>query len=199
MVGWTEATSKDAAFRLRADLAGAAANIDAAEFELRAVRAEQHPSIAVSADFGGGGDRGSFNQVYTVVAGISVPLYTGGRIHAEIARAEAEVARRRAEYEDLKGQVAYDVRVSWLDLAASSAGVAVAQRNQELADRALGQAQDRYASDVTNYLEVVEAQEAVVNAHEKLVATLYGFNVAKLALARATGGAEASVKELFKQ
>ena len=30
----------------------------------------------------------------------------------------ADLARRQAEYEDLKGRAAYDVRVTWLDLTA---------------------------------------------------------------------------------
>jgi outer membrane protein TolC len=48
---------------------------------------------------------------------------------------------------------------------------------------------------VTNYLEVVESQETVTRASESLVASVYAFNVARLALARASGDAEAGVKE----
>jgi outer membrane protein TolC len=52
---------------------------------------------------------------------------------------------------------------------------------------------------VTNYLEVVQSQETVAQANENLIASLYAFNVAKLALARASGNAEASAKEWFAQ
>jgi len=34
-------------------------------------------------------------------------------LQADIQRAQADPARRQAEYEDLKGRVAYDVRVTW--------------------------------------------------------------------------------------
>ena len=58
----------------------------------------------MTADYGGGGANiGNFNQVYTVAGNISVPIYTGGRIHADIEQAQADLARREAEYEDLKG------------------------------------------------------------------------------------------------
>lgn len=195
--GWTEQLAMDAAFRARADLASAQASIEAAELDVRAARAQQYPSVGLSADYGGGGNRTAFNQLYTVAAAVSVPLYTGGRIRADVARAEQDLRRRRAEFEDLNGQVAYDVRVAWLDLGASSTNVTVAQSSSELADRALAQAQDRYRNDVTNDLEVVEAQEAVAHAHEDLVTSLYAFNVAKLSLARAIGHAEESLKEFF--
>lgn len=199
VTGLTEQSAQDAAFRSRSDLTRAKANSDAAEFALRAARAQQHPSVGVTADYGGGGDRTSFNELYTVAAAVSMPLYTGGRIQADVAQAQQDLNRRRAEYEDLQGRVAYDVRVAWLDLEASGSSVAVARQNKELADRALTQAQDRYANGVTNYLEVVEAQEAVAHANENLVTTVYAFNVAKLALARAIGDAETDVKELIPQ
>ena len=84
---------------------------------LRAQKAQRLPVVSVSADYGGGGANiGNFNQVYTVSGNVSVPIYTGGRIHADIEQAQADLTRREAEYEDLKGRVAYDVRVAWLDL-----------------------------------------------------------------------------------
>jgi outer membrane protein TolC len=135
--------------------------------------------------------------VYTVSGNISVPIYTGGRIHADIERARAEMARRQAEYEDLKGRVAYDVRIAWLDLSASDSSAKVAGRNQSLAERALVQSQDRYASGVTNYLEVVQAQEAVAAAGENYIESLFSYNVAMISLASAIGGAETKLSELL--
>ena len=194
----TEAFATEAALRSRADLASAQASVDAAAFALRAARAAAQPTIGVTADYGVGGDHTSFNQLYTVAAAVSVPLYTAGRIGADVRRAESDLARRRAEYDDLKGRVAYDVHVAWLDLTAATTSLTVAESNSALADRALAQAQDRYANGVTNYLEVVEAQETVAQAHENFVATVYAVNLAKLALARATGGADTRVKELLR-
>jgi hypothetical protein len=53
-------------------------------------------------------------------------------LQADIQRAQADPARRQAEYEDLKGRVAYDVRVTWLDLTASDSSVKVAERNSAM-------------------------------------------------------------------
>jgi outer membrane protein TolC len=126
-----------------------------------------------------------------------VPIYTGGRIHADIQQAQADLARREAEYEDLKGRVAYDVRVAWLDLSASDSSAKIADRNKSLAERALTQSQDRYTNGITNYLEVVQAQEAVTAASENYIQSLFSYNVAMISFARAVGSAETRLPELL--
>ena len=140
---------------------------------------------------------GNFNQVYSIAANIKVPIYTGGRIRADIEQAEADLARRQAEFEDLKGRVAYDVRTAVLDVNASDSSVRIAQKNQTLAQRALEQAEDRYTNGVTNYLEVVQAQEVVAVASENYIQSLFSLNIALVSLARASGGAEARLTQLL--
>jgi len=196
--GITSESAAEEALRARADLKSAEAGVEAAAFTLRAQKAQRQPVVSVSADYGGGGANiGNFNQVYTVAGNISVPIYTGGRIRADIQQAQADLARREAEFEDLKGRVAYDVRVAWLDLNASDSSVKVAERNRSLAERALVQSRDRYANGVTNYLEVVQAQEAVSAAGENYVQSLFSYNVAMISFARAVGGAETRLPQLL--
>ena len=194
----TETSAIESALQSRADLGSAQARFEAAELALRALRAQNQPTIAVTGDYGVGGDRTAFNQVYTAALGVSVPIYTGGRIRADVIRAESEFGSRRAEYEDLKSQVVYDIHIAWLDLTSATTSVTVAESKRDLADRALAQAQDRYANGVTNYLEVVQAQESVAQANENYVTNVYGVNLARLTLARAMGATETRVKELFR-
>ncbi len=196
--GRTNETATAEALRSRADLRSAEASLHAAESSLRAQKSQRLPTVSVNANYGGAGiNVGDFAQVYTVAGTISVPIYTGGRIQADIEQAQADLARREADYEDLKGRVAYDVRVAWLDLSASESSVRVAQGNTALAQQALTQSKDRYANGVTNYLEVVQAQEAVTLASENYIQSLFSFNVAMISLARAQGGAETRLAELL--
>lgn len=196
--GITNETATAEALRSRADLRSAEASLHAAESSLRAQKSQRLPTVSVNANYGGAGiNVGDFAQVYTVAGTISVPIYTGGRIQADIEQAQADLARREADYEDLKGRVAYDVRIAWLDLSASDSSVRVAQGNTALAQQALTQSKDRYANGVTNYLEVVQAQEAVTLASENYIQSLFSFNVAMISLARAQGGAETRLAELL--
>jgi outer membrane protein TolC len=196
--GITSETATAEALRSRADLRSAEAGVRAATFTLRAQKAQRLPAVSVTADYGGGGaNLGNLNQVYSIAGNITVPIYTGGRIHSDIEQAQADLTRREAEYEDLKGRVEYDIRVAWLDLAASDSSVRVAQRNTALAEKALVQSQDRYSNGVTNYLEVVQAEEALTGANENYIQSLFSYNVAMISLARAIGGAEAKLPELL--
>jgi outer membrane protein TolC len=196
--GITRDTATAEALRSRADLRSAEASVQAATFTLRAQKAQRLPVISMTADYGGGGANiGNFNQVYTIAGNISVLIYTGGRIHADIEQAQADLARQEAEYEDLKGRVAYDVRVAWLDLSASDSSVRVADRNKALAEQALTQSKDRYTNGVTNYLEVVQAQETVAAASENYIESLFSYDAALISFSRAMGGAETKLQELL--
>src|SRR5690349_4270211 len=94
------------------------------ELDLRSNKDERLPAVSLHADWGGGGlNVGNFNQVYSLVGTVSVPVYTGGRIRAGVEQAQADLARKRAEYADLKGRIAYDVQIAWLDLSGSESSV----------------------------------------------------------------------------
>jgi outer membrane protein TolC len=191
-------SATEEAFHSRADLAGAEASVRAAESDLRAQKAQRLPVISVSADYGAAGrNPGNYNQVYAVSGNVSMPIYTGGRIRTDIERAQADLARRQAELDDLRGRIAYDVRVAWLDATASESSVKVAENNKKLSERALAQSRDRYSNGVTNYLEVVQAQEVVAGADENHIQSLFSFDVAVISLARAIGGADARVQQLL--
>jgi outer membrane protein TolC len=196
--GLTTESAVGEALQSRSDLRSAEASVHAAEFTLRAQKGQRLPVVSLAADYGGGGTNiGNFNQVYTLAANVSVPIYTGGRIAADIAQAQADLAREEAEYRDLQGRVAYDVRTAWLDMTASASSVRVAERNNSLAQRALTQSQDRYANGVTNYLEVVQAQEALTVANENYIQSLFSLNVATISLARAMGDTENRLPQLL--
>ncbi len=198
LAGMTNEAATAEALNSRTDLRSAEASLRAAESALRAQRAQRLPVLSLGANYGGAGTNlGNFNQVYTVSGQVSVPIFTGGRIKADIDQAQADLARRQAEYEDLKGRVAYDVRIAWLDLSASDSSVKIAERNKALSERALTQSTDRYTNGVTNYLEVVQAQEAMTLAGENYVQSLFSFNVALISLARAMGGADTGLPQLL--
>src|SRR3984893_8722002 len=92
--GITSQTASDEALRARADLLSAEAAVQAAALTLRAQKAQRLPAVSVSADYGGAGPNvGNFNQVYTAAAHVSVPIYTGGRVRAEVEQAQANLTR----------------------------------------------------------------------------------------------------------
>ena len=184
----------------RYDIASSRQEVTAAKWGARVARAERLPEIAFSGSYGGGGSNpANYNQVYSVQGSLTVPIFTSGRIRSDVHAAEAVLVQRKAEYRDLEGRAEYDVRTSRLDAQSSESAVKVAQANVKLAEKALEQSEDRYRSGVTNYLEVLEAQEARVASDENYIASLFSYNVAKIGLARAFGSAETRLTTFFGQ
>ena len=193
-----EMTLEDAlerAYRERPDYLAALERVRAAEAERRAASGAQLPSVRVTADYGTIGlSPSTALPTFNVTGAVNVPIFQGGRTQGLALQAEAELRDRRAEAEDMRAEVYYDVRSSFLDLQATREQLEAATRGRDLAALQLTQARDRFSAGVANNVEVIQAQEAVALASEQYIAALYGFNVSKALLARSVGNAEDAVR-----
>jgi outer membrane protein TolC len=182
--------------RDRPDYAAAQALVRAAEYSTHAAESERLPRLGVNGDYGViGRTFSNAHGTFTAVGAVTIPIFQGGRIRGDIEQAQATLNQRKAEAEDLRGRIEYEVRSAFLDLNATAEQVRVATSTLDLANQTLAQAQDRFRAGVTNNLEVVQAQEAVANSNEVLIDSTLQFNLAKLELARSLGEAERATKQ----
>jgi len=187
------------AFQQRADLKAADTQVRAAERAHAAARAERYPSLGVTSDYGGiGVNPSQLQTTYTAAASLKIPIWQGGRAEGDIQQSDAALAQRRAEYEDLKGQIESDVRIAYLDLQAAASQVEVAQRNVQVNKEALELTRQKVEVGVIDNVQYVQAQEEVTNAEFDFINGVFAFNVAKLSLARAMGRAADALPEIFK-
>jgi outer membrane protein TolC len=186
-------------FQQRADLKAAGAQVRAAERAHAAARAERYPSLGVTSDYGGiGVNPSQLQTTYTAAASLKIPIWQGGRTEGDIQQSDATLAQRRAEFEDLKGQIESDVRSAHLDLQAAASQVEVAQRNVQVTKEALELTRQKVEVGVIDNVQYVQAQEEVTNAEFDFINGVFAFNVAKLSLARAMGRAADALPEIFK-
>jgi outer membrane protein TolC len=129
---------------------------------------------------------------------LSIPIFQGNSVHADILQADARLQQTRERLDNLRAQIDADIRTALLNLQSSADQVNVARSNIDLAEETLRQSRDRFSAGVTDTVEVVQSQEAVASAHEQYISSLYSYNFAKISLARALGIAEAGVKQYFK-
>jgi len=184
------------AFRSRSDFQSALSSVKSAQQELSAARGERYPVLAVNGDYGVQGvNFGSSHGAFTFQAGLNVPIFTGGKIKGDVVQAEATLRQRKAQAEDLRGQIDYDVRTSFLNLQAAKEQVTVARQNVDLANENLARSKDRFAAGVTDSVEVVQAQQSLASANNQYINSLYSHNLAKLELARALGVARNSYSQ----
>ena len=187
------------AYASRPDYLAAVQQVRSAELFRRAATAEHFPSIDFSGDYGAAGvNIGNSHGVFDAGATLVIPIFAGGKTHADVLQAEAKLRQSRQQLGNLRGQIDYDVRAALLDLNAAADQVKVARQSLDLANQTLDQARDRFTAGVADNLEVVQAQETVATANENYIASLYEHNVAKVSLARAIGFAEQGVKQYLE-
>lgn len=184
------------AFKSRSDFRAAREAQKAAQQSLSAAKGERYPVVAMNGTYGDEGKTLSQSHgVFTFQVGVNVPIFTGGRIKGEITEAEATLRQRKAETENLRGQIDQDVRTALLNLNAAKEQVEVAKQNVELANESLARSKDRFTSGVTDSVEVVQAEQALASANDQYVTSLYNHNFAKLSLARALGVARTNYQQ----
>jgi outer membrane protein TolC len=184
------------AYNSRSDLRSALDSAKSAEQALSAAKGERYPVVAVNGDYGDQGP--TFSQshgVFHFQAGINVPIYTGGRIKGDITQAEATLGQRKAEADNIRGQIDYDVRTAFLNLNAAKEQVEVAHENVGLANDNVARSKDRFAAGVTDSVEVVQSEQSLASANDQYITSLYSHNLAKLALARALGVARGNFSQ----
>jgi outer membrane protein TolC len=187
------------AYASRSDYLAAVQQVRAAEHYRKGAFAEHLPTLDVNADFGDLGiTPGDSHGTFQVSGRLNIPIFQGGKAHADVLQAEATLRENRARLENLRGQIEYEIRTALLDLDAANQQVQVAQSSVELAEQTLTQARDRFAAGVSDNLEVVQAQETVAGAHESYISSLYSHNLAKIELVRAMGYAEEGVRQYLK-
>jgi len=127
------------AYKARPDYLAAQERVKAAEATRAAAASELLPTVRVNADYGALGLTASDTvATYSLSGTVNVPIFQGGRTQGRIAEAEADLRQRRAEAEDMRSQIYYDVRTAFLDLQATGEQVQVATRSRELRSRRTG-------------------------------------------------------------
>ena len=184
------------AYESRSDFRAALDSQKAAAQALAAAKGERYPVVAMTGYYGDVGTTfGHSNGDFEFQGGVSVPIFTGGRIKGDITQAQATLRQRKSESENLRGQVDYDIRSAFLNLSAAKEQVDVATRNVALANENLARSKDRFTSGVTDSVEVVQAEQSLASANDQYIASLYDHNFAKLSLARALGVARTNYQQ----
>jgi multidrug efflux system outer membrane protein len=131
---------------------------------------------------------GTSAEIYGLQLGLTMPLFTGGRLLNEQRAARARVEQSRARYEGT-------LLTAFQEAGDALAGLRltrdqlVAQHTQVQAlGRALTLAQRRYESGVSSYLEVLDAQRGLFSAQLALAQTERLYLSSTVRLYKAVGG-----------
>ena len=165
--------------------------IKASENEKKAAQDSRLPNVRFDGTFEYVGSSGNTTlPTYTYQASVNLPLFTGGRIRAEVVRADLEIRRLEEQRADLRNQIALDVKTALLNLDSARSEVQVANLGVQLSKEEVDQARDRFKAGVANNIEVIQAQDSLSRANDNQIAALYRFNQARADFARSIGQME---------
>src|SRR5262249_42807152 len=147
------------AMEYRSDLRAAEAQVRAAEKTLWAARAERIPSFSVYADYGVIGENPSrlSHGTFILVGEPCFSIRLGGRISGDVGQAKAALAQRRAELEDVRGQIEREVRNAFLDMQAADSQVEVALKSVQASLQNLDLSRQRFDAGVSDNTEIVQS------------------------------------------
>jgi outer membrane protein TolC len=181
------------AYAARADYKSEIEQVRSAELQKKAASAERYPTLSTVADYGAIGTNAASNHgTVDAAAELRLPIFQGGRVHGDSLVADSFLASAKQRLEDLRASIDQDVRDAFLDLQDTAQEVSVEKNAVRLATETLQQSRDRFASGVTDTIEVVQAQESLADANDAYIASLYRYNTAKISLARAMGVSESN-------
>jgi multidrug efflux system outer membrane protein len=177
----------------RPDLRRAERDVAAATARVGVARSELFPRFSIAGNFGRrsqeASDLGSIgSQFWFLVAGVRLPILSGGRIRAniQIQDARQEAAVRQYEkavltaVEEVENALSSQIREQ-RRLEALRASVAANRRALDLAT-------ERYTGGLENFLSVLDAQRAVYGSEDGLAQSETNAMVSLIAVYKALGG-----------
>jgi outer membrane protein len=184
-------SSMEAALGAREEWKAMESQIKAAEYQKKGAQESRLPSLQFDGDFAYVGTSGNTTlPTYTYQASVNMPLFTGGRIRAEVVRADLEIRKLEEQRDDLRNQIALEVKTALLNMRSARNEVEVANLGVQLSKEEVDQARDRFKAGVANNIEVIQAQDSLARANDNQIAALYRFNQARADMARSIGQME---------
>ena len=134
---------------------------------------------------------GTIIPAYQYEGSLVFPLFTGGRIQADRAKAGLAIRQLEQQEQDLRNRIALQVKTAVAQVDAARNEVTVANLGIQLAREEVTQARDRFQAGVANNIEVITAQDELARANDNQIGALYRYNQARADLAHAMGQMEA--------
>jgi len=178
----------DEAVKARPEMANLTLLITGRELSLKSARDGHYPQLGFNTSLTDNGS--TLDQLVWNWSGsltLSVPLYLGGAVNANVHQAEAQLIGVRAQLEGERQQIRLDVEQARLNIRAAKA-------LNEAADDAVANTRDRlrlaegrYQSGVGSIIELGDAQVAETSAEVQRVQAEYQLYTARAQLLKALG------------
>jgi outer membrane protein len=164
--------------------------VDAAELQVKIAEGELAPTLGLRGTVA----RRYENQIpgdeltsASIVAQLTVPIYEGGEVYARARQAKETVGQRRLEADSIRDQVRAAVITAWGQLEAARAQIIAAQAQVEAGETALAGVREEARVGQRTTLDVLNAQQELLNARVNLITAQRDRVVASYAVVQSAG------------
>lgn len=163
----------------------------------RASHARFYPKLSINGNFGAiGRSIGGVQPTELLQGQIDFTVFDHDR-DGEEKELASRVRRIDDQIADLRRGIDEELREALLNLDSAAEQVTVAKDGQDLAQRELELAQDRFQAGTANNVEVVTAQDQLARAQENYILAVSSHVDAKFALARAMGDTQKNIVQFM--
>ncbi|MCW8915869.1 MAG: TolC family outer membrane protein [Magnetovibrio sp.] len=139
---------------------------------------------------------GYWSNAYEAKLTLSVPLYQSGSVYSQLREARQTAQASRLDLDQAKRDVAEEVRTAWESLAATRARIDAIKTQVRAAETALEGVQREASVGSRTVLDVLDAEQELLDARVNLVKSQRDKTVAELSLLSSIGNLTASTMNL---
>ena len=179
--------------RQRPDVRQAEDRVSAAASRVQQADAARYPSFRLGGTLGVaaltlGGLTGGSSLVTALLGSVSVPIYSGGALTAQVRAQEAALEQARIAYEAVVLASLKEVEDALVTVATSRERLATLRRAAEAARNASLLARFRYNSGLSDFQSVLQTQATVLSVEDGVANAQATLGVAHVRLYKALGG-----------
>jgi outer membrane protein len=173
-------------------------NVDIALFQVKVAEGALHPTFhlvgSAQKQYGSATSLSALESFTASVAGqLNVPVYQGGSEYATIRQAKETLTQRRIDLDTARDQAQQTLAQSWGQLEAAKAQIQATQAQVAAAEIALNGVREEARVGQRTTLDVLNAQQELVNARVAMVTAQRDRVVASYTLLAAAGRLSAQV------
>src|SRR2546422_5319506 len=175
------------AYANRPELHSLRAQQQAAAESISSLQKQYLPAVSGNAQYNWSGRQYPLLQGWLWGVTLTVPLFDDILTTAQIGEQQAILRTLQAQEENLRQQVALEVRQSFLNLRQAEEAIRVSDQTLVQARENLDLAEGRYSAGVGNIIELTDAQVLLTAARANNIQALYTYRTAVAQLEKAIG------------
>ena len=175
------------AFDVRPELIAAKKNAEAAKMNLRAARREFAPDLGIYASYGNGIGNEYNVRSTQFGAGLSYSGLNILKIAKQVSEANAQYKKSKAEYEDAKHSVYYNVKKDYMELKTAMESIVIAKLALDQAKEQYRQVTGRYKAGVGDAIELKDGENTYLNARLDFYNAMLNYNTIAAELEKEIG------------